>query len=1153
MASFPCNSLLLLTTLIAVLVSCDGRPNAPDFTSYFTSPTNLRVEWTPGTDDGGGTVNGYRLHYRLGSKGKMVKLKIPDSPLIYDITGLQNCGDYFVRMATTTTTGLSRYSSFASAEKVASAPKNLNVVAQSGTSAMVNWTPPSKSACIGGYQLQYGPNENSLNTMTLPADLDQYILGDLQSGTSYLLTLAATSTGEVGEEAYAQWYQAPESSSKVPPIPRRIRSSQSDTEIVVTWEPPSDTSIPIEGYTLTYGEGVASEHQRRFTSTQTEFTITDLIPDTSYVLSLRAFNQAGEGKALVLEASTVPSMPGSVVPPIPLGIQSSQSDTEIVVTWQAPSDASIEGYTLSYGVGAPTEYQERFPSTQTEFTITDLIPDTAYVLSLKAFNQVGEGPALYLEASTVQQTGPPTAPTNIRANPLSPQTAIISWSPTSSGLTRYTYLYGPVGSPDSKLTQGHVEASSMMVDLEGLDPGVEYVIKVSSVNSVGKSHPASLLWSQPGPATQKPPEIPLPAAPGQVSVQSTSPRSAVITWTRPPGSIHIAGYIVGFGLTGASQSELMLRSVASDQLAHEIEGLKVGTKYRATVQAYNNDGDGPVARAEWRQQDVPEQLSLPTQPRGVLAYSSSPSSIDISWMLSEITEPISGFQVSYGTNPEAEEFRVEVERESDSVEIQDLKPDSLYYLKIYAINAAGRSDAVRRSVQTLDLPPEERCKHQQQQCTEQFGTLPSDEEDGNTVCPRILQILNCLQLLRDTCMHEDGYRGKVDTVRGTFLRKSCNRNPRSPAAGEVIPGVAAPTEVIEPPVNLQTTIVDTSTIRLSWTDSSLGHSQVVNDNRFYNIQYGVAGEERKLNERTRDTSYEIDDLLPGVSYEFTVQLILDPQRRSALSEPVVDATRDPAQGGTPNRFTVLQVTVSSPTTAKAVLNWLPPPETGSPKNYIVEYTDAENFRDPSTVWERMTIPGTQLSAVIDDLTSDQEYHARVTAQISSSEMGPLMASPATFTTPVIPPSPNVDKPCDETEEQGVTRRVNFLWDGVVDGAQRPPLYGIPIPYCDDEYSVEECHGLFCFCIPGKKPPALRQPKCSATVPPCRREYTLARQALDEARLNGMPAMSAMLPHCRDDGYYHPKQCSGTICYCVTENGAHTGQERPMWEAARLRC
>ncbi len=847
MASVPCNFMLLLTTLIAVLVSCHGRPNSPDFTSYFTSPTNLRVEWSPRTDDGG-TVNGYRLHYRLGSKGKMVKLKIPESPLTYDIQGVQACGDYFVRMATVATTGLSRYSSFAAAEKVASAPKNLNVVAQSGTSSMVNWTPPDKSACIGGYQLQYGLNENNLNTMTLPADLDQYILADLQSGTSYLLTLAATSNGEIGEEAYAQWYQAPESAPVVPPTPRRIRSSQSDTEIEVTWQAPSDASIPIEGYILTYGEdGSSDQYLERFPSTQTDFTITGLNPDTAYVLTLRAFNQAGEGKALVLDAPTVPRSPESVVPPLPQGIQSSQSETELEVTWQGPSDTSIpiEGYILTYGEeGTSDQYLERFSSTKTDFTITDLIPDTAYVLTLRAFNQAGEGEALVLDVSTLPRTGPPTAPTNLRANPISPETAIISWSPTASGLSRYNYLYGQVGTPVNKLTQGHVGPSSMMIELDGLDPGKEYLVKVSSVNTVGESSPASVVWSQPGPPTQKPPEIPLPAAPGQVSVQSTSPHSAVITWTRPAGSIYIAGYIVGFGLSGTSQGDLMLTSVASDELAHEIEGLKVGTNYKATVQAYNNDGDGPATLAEWHQEDVPMQLSLPTQPRGVLAYSSSPSSIDVSWMLSEVTEPVSGFQVSYGTNPEADEFRVEIERDSDSVEIHELKPDSLYYLKIYAFNAAGRSDAVRRSVQTLDLPP----------------------------------------------------------------------------------------EVIQPPSNLQTTIVDSSSIRLSWTDASLGPSQVVNDNRFYNIQYGVVGDERKLNQRTRDTSYELDDLLPGVSYEFTVQLILDPQRRSALSEPVVDATRDPAQGKTANRFTVLQVTVSSPTTAKAILNWLPPPETGAPKS-----------------------------------------------------------------------------------------------------------------------------------------------------------------------------------------------------------------------------
>lgn len=54
---------------------------------------------------------------------------------------------------------------------------------------------------------------------------------------------------------------------------------------------------------------------------------------------------------------------------------------------------------------------------------------------------------------------------------------------------------------------------------------------------------------------------------------------------------------------------------------------------------------------------------------------------------------------------------------------------------------------------------------------------------------------------------------------------------------------------------------------------------------------------------------------------------------------------------------------------------------------------------------------------------------------------------------------NVGRQCDETKEEAVSRRVDFLWDSVVDGIQRPPLYGIPIPFCDEEYSVEECHGI----------------------------------------------------------------------------------------------
>ena len=84
---------------------------------------------------------------------------------------------------------------------------------------------------------------------------------------------------------------------------------------------------------------------------------------------------------------------------------------------------------------------------------------------------------------------------------------------------------------------------------------------------------------------------------------------------------------------------------------------------------------------------------------------------------------------------------------------------------------------------------EERCMYQQEQCTEKFEPLPSG---AGSVCASILQYLNCLQLLRDTCMHDAGYQGRVGSVRDMFLSESCNRNPRSPVRGAAVPGRAIP-------------------------------------------------------------------------------------------------------------------------------------------------------------------------------------------------------------------------------------------------------------------------------------------------------------------------------------------------------------------------
>ena len=51
-------------------------PEPPDYISFFTSPTSIRVEWQEPSLDPGASVKGYRLQYKLGDSGKLVKLKL---------------------------------------------------------------------------------------------------------------------------------------------------------------------------------------------------------------------------------------------------------------------------------------------------------------------------------------------------------------------------------------------------------------------------------------------------------------------------------------------------------------------------------------------------------------------------------------------------------------------------------------------------------------------------------------------------------------------------------------------------------------------------------------------------------------------------------------------------------------------------------------------------------------------------------------------------------------------------------------------------------------------------------------------------------------------------------------------------------------------
>ena len=95
------------------------------------------------------------------------------------------------------------------------------------------------------------------------------------------------------------------------------------------------------------------------------------------------------------------------LPPQPLNLQAVPSHSSMTLSWSAPIDQSIviQGYILGYGADVADETIVELTASQFDFTITGLAPETQYVIKLRAFNQVGEGAPVFIEAMTTSIPG----------------------------------------------------------------------------------------------------------------------------------------------------------------------------------------------------------------------------------------------------------------------------------------------------------------------------------------------------------------------------------------------------------------------------------------------------------------------------------------------------------------------------------------------------------------------------------------------------------------------------------------------------------------------------------------------------------------------------------------------------------------------------
>uniref|UniRef100_A0A2I2YVI7 Neogenin 1 n=1 Tax=Gorilla gorilla gorilla TaxID=9595 RepID=A0A2I2YVI7_GORGO len=344
---------------------------------------------------------------------------------------------------------------------------------------------------------------------------------------------------------------------------------------------------------------------------------------TEYNFRVAALTINGTGPATDwLSAETFESdLDETRVPEVPSSLHVRPLVTSIVVSWTPPENQNIvvRGYAIGYGIGSPHAQTIKVDYKQRYYTIENLDPSSHYVITLKAFNNVGEGIPLYESAVTRPHTDtsevdlfvinapytpvpdptPMMPPVGVQASILSHDTIRITWAdnslPKHQKITdsRYYTVRWKTNIP-ANTKYKNANATTLSYLVTGLKPNTLYEFSVM----VTKGRRSST-WSMTAHGTTF--ELVPTSPPKDVTVVSKEgkPKTIIVNW-QPPSEANgkITGYIIYYSTdVNAEIHDWVIEPVVGNRLTHQIQELTLDTPYYFKIQARNSKGMGPMSEA----------------------------------------------------------------------------------------------------------------------------------------------------------------------------------------------------------------------------------------------------------------------------------------------------------------------------------------------------------------------------------------------------------------------------------------------------------------------------------------------------------------------------------------------------------------------------
>ncbi|XP_027012423.2 fibronectin 1b isoform X2 [Tachysurus fulvidraco] len=633
---------------------------------YEVNDMKITITWTgPPTE-----VSGYRVTYEpVGSDGRATQrpLQLPVTPNAYaEITHLQPATLYRFYV----------YAVYGGAESQPlvgekstrpDAPTDLNFPEVTEDTVLVVWSAPQ--AQITGYRLFINSEDSTTPTQVrVRPEETQYTVQDLRPDTSYTITLYSEH-GNTLSEGISGTITTSMPFGNAP----RFSTDVTDTSIVISWTP-----VPRFSYKMSVKPSEGGEAPRVVTSDSGSIYISGLTPGVEYTYSLQPmFNNRTQGSAITRNTVT------PLTPPSRLNLVSNPYTGNLNVHWQATTTPDITGYRVTC---SPTSGQrgntleEIVRGGQTSCTLENLSPGVEYNVSVYAFKNHLESEPI---SSVITQDVPKVR--DLSYGNVTDTTIGIQWTlinnPAVTGY-RITVLAAGQSLP---ILEDSLDSSTSFYLVRGLEPGVDYHISVIVLTEESESEPTTI-------TQQTQAAVP---APTNLNFGEVGPDSMRLSWSRPSvRQSEISRFVIRYHPSN-DDDNIQEVNVGGATSTYLLQNLLPITEYVVSVSCVYGERESiPVTGRQTTTLDAPTALVF----SDVVTHS-----LTAHWRAPRAQ--ITGYRLVYMATSGGRRQEERLPPSRTHYVLNNLQPDTLYTLNIYAVRGNQESKPLTGTQSTISDAP----------------------------------------------------------------------------------------------------------------------------------------------------------------------------------------------------------------------------------------------------------------------------------------------------------------------------------------------------------------------------------------------------------------------------------------------------------------